>query len=295
MKEIEKVQKELENLIIYNPVKLVAGKMRQFWEKIREEAQTIENSETFLVQYLELIKTLDLYLEISENSSDCQILLTTKTIDNEVTKKKLEFIESLGKIVPINDDYAEMLIYDNDEYWIPIGTQCLLEDLDNIDEILQENRPVYSPLEFLIIWLMFFENDEYWNYARKHYREWKNLEKPPQTNDSNLILDYDKFYESLDQAGLGCVKVVFDMANLDTGNIFFDYNPYSDFGEDPYGTYLYPADRESIQLIKNEWEKASKTIIPRWEEANRRVENDPSALRNILRLFQKSLVKKEEK
>ena len=183
----------------------------------------------------------------------------------------------------MNNDISEIDIPISNVNFVDVYTETLEDDI-------VEGNVELSALEFLVVWLLFFETDKLWAIGKKRYTEWKGIRKPKVCKEG-FKLNYEIFYKKLAEAGIQSVVTIFDMACSDTGNTFIDDSLYDQYTA---MSCLYPLTIESVERLKNEWERCQNELFANQEKANKIVTESPETLLKIIKLLDQSTERKVE-
>ena len=115
----------------------------------------------------------------------------------------------------------------------------MVNDLDTCNETL-------NLFIFANIWRL--EGEEAWDIASHHYGWDLDIEKIVEMGD----VDWKHFSKLLKKEGLGCFENALDACWYDTGNIYFDFNPY----DDDIVVDLPPFTLEGVRALAQCWIEA---------------------------------------
>jgi hypothetical protein len=182
-------------------------------------------------------------------------------------------LNAIQEIAPLDWDAMENQFSNEDEviflipdcYGYPMGW-------DDWDQIREDLESTSLDLGMYIFFTTLRLGDmEIFEAANEQF-EWGIERIPERLADRDMgTLDRAKLFRSLDRAKMGCFKDALEVCFYDTGNVYFDYNPY-DEGEVP--SLLPPYAIEGVRDLAAQW-KAAQPILANLRIAQNRFMSDP--------------------
>jgi hypothetical protein len=118
---------------------------------------------------------------------------------------------------------------------------------------LATNDTTLNLFIFANIWRL--EGSEAWETASDHYGWDLDIEKIVEMDE----VDWGRFYTLLKKNGLGCFENALDACWYDTGNIYFDFNPYDD---DNAGLVdMQPFTVEGVRKLAQLWQEVQPILM----------------------------------
>lgn len=208
---------------------------------------------------------------------------------SDVEDIDMKVLDLLSQLFPVDTDYmmdyteySGQSIFDNVKH-LPIVTEFVgwYTSWDEIYEAMQEDdHGGFSQHMSVPIFVGAYMNnfdEKAWNFFNAYF----GWQVPyPEMSDGDLVV-LEKVYKKVEKSK----KIKFDRSFIeavcmDTGLVFFDWNPYSEEPDD----FPFPWTYDTIILLAGQWKKAKK-IVDRIEH-NYKVGQDPEQLKLLLQLFQ---------
>lgn len=194
-------------------------------------------------------------------------------------------LEKINELCPINTDVIEeqLLNYEGelclmpDQLGFPYSLNDVCEMLEYPDDLNDE-----MAFEWFVVALGGMLEFEHLEMLVERYPEWDlRLEDLP----GNGVLDWAKFEKALKRAGLAEFALAFRTIWRDTGNIYLDFDPYS---EDTWNWELPDFAPEGVRRLCEEYQKAMPLISAN-QEALDRIQQEPEIYRKLVKIMKRCL------
>ena len=283
-------------------ISAIKNKMREVLEKLPNVTQMKkELSAKKYPSYRNCIEGLFNYLvildflievrkipEISDIQSDIPISIENRDKWEGLVEKVFKELDKHVEIDPWMSLEHYFMQEGEGPVTIHVPPYGLIADQDEIYAIWENEINEYSEnFDSLFVFLgllVGFGNLDNWVFWENHY-QW-NINLFPLTEVGDYNIDWNKFRQSLSEAGLNHFVAAIHMAAQDTQTIYLDCNPYDDgFYPEDWGILDFTA--ENIQRLRSEWNSAS-SILDLYAAAQEQFQQEPSIAEEIIRIWNAS-------
>ena len=207
--------------------------------------------------------------------------------DPQVESLRNRIIGAVAALFPIEEDAIYQNMDEADSQVLVIEPQNYSMSWDEFSELIDDpgNLAIHKDTWAfpMLIWTLGYSvGDKTWDILSDNLG-W-NVKYPKRMVESDTYILMPRLAARLKKAGLSIFVNAIQVAWHDTGNYFFDFDPYDESNYEP----LPPFTADSICDLKREYDKA-KPIIEEYERAERMLRADPSIYQTLVDLMDQSL------
>jgi hypothetical protein len=205
-----------------------------------------------------------------------------------------ETMEAIGEIAPLDTDMMDVEFQDDGQVpWLlpaPAGFALGWEEWEEWSGHLDEHADAKMYIFWTCIRLGESETLESAGWAYD-WLDW-GMEIPDLYTDEEEHMDWERFEETLRNKGLGCFIAAREICCYDTGNPYFDWNPYDENGESQ--SPAVPFNLEGVRELEKDWQ-AAQPMLEDFREARERFDRDPSLAGKLLAIWDSCMVRNKKK
>ena len=201
-------------------------------------------------------------------------------------------ISAVAALFPIQEDYMEMLVQDDEPLHIHPEACGFAWDDEWLSEVFQDPSQLLPESDlamfFKVLWIATTQfgheaGQQLWETMQGYFGYPCEL---PQMNENLRARDFqwEDFYRLLESEGLGQFRRALDVALCDTDNLFLDTTP-EDYG---YGIMQIPDfTAENILELKKIWVEAEEWLAD-YEACRALVQADPSIYTRLANIWERT-------